>query len=79
MEEIMKITNIVLLVGLSLAASATPALAAVKHSEATTGRDAAMAACSAQAQKRFGGMYYNFDQDRAFVYDSCMRDHGFAE
>jgi hypothetical protein len=79
MERKMKTTNIALLLGFSLAGLATPALAAVKSSPGETGRDAAMAACNAQAQKRFGGMYYNFDQNRAFVYGDCMRDHGFAE
>jgi hypothetical protein len=79
MERKMKMTNIALLLGFSLAALATPALAAVKSSSGETGRDAAMAACNAQAQKRFGGMYYNFDQNRAFVYEDCMHDHGFAQ
>jgi hypothetical protein len=73
----MKMTNIALLVGLSIAALATPALAAVKDSGAT-GRDAAIAACSAQAKQRFGGMYYNFDQSRDYVYGDCMQAHGQA-
>jgi hypothetical protein len=24
-------------------------------------------------------MYYNFDQDRTFAYNSCMHDHGATE
>jgi hypothetical protein len=80
MEELtMKMANIALLVGFSLAALASPAMAAVKNSSGATGRDAAIAACNAQAQKRFGGMYYNFDQDRTFAYNSCMHDHGATE
>jgi hypothetical protein len=79
MERKMKMTNIALLLGFSLTALATPALAAVKSSSGETGRGAAMAACNAQAQKRFGGMYYNFDQNRAFVYEDCMHNRGFAE
>ena len=75
----MKIINIALLAGLSIAALATPALAAVKDAGAGTGRDAAIAACSAQAKQRFGGMYYNFDQNRDFVYEDCMHDHGLAQ
>jgi hypothetical protein len=74
----MKTTSIALLVGLSIAALASPALAAAKGSGAT-GRDAAIAACNSEAQKRFGGMYYNFDQSRAYVYDNCMHDRGFAQ
>jgi len=75
----MKMTNVGLLVALSIAALASPALATVKNSPgAVTGRDAAMEACSTQAQKRFGGMYYNFDQNRSFIYEGCMHDHGFA-
>jgi hypothetical protein len=72
----MKMTNIALLVGLSVAALATPALATVKDSGAS--RDAAVAACSAQAKQRFGGMYYNFDQSRDYVYGDCMYEHGQA-
>jgi hypothetical protein len=72
----MKITNIALLAGLSVAALATPALAAVRDSGASNSRDAAIAACIAQARQRFSGMYYNFDQNRAFVYGDCMEQHG---
>ncbi len=72
----MKMTNIAVLVGLSIAALATPAVAAVKDSGAATGREAALAACNAQAKQRFGGMYYNFDQNRSFVYGDCMHEHG---
>jgi hypothetical protein len=73
----MRITNIALLAGLTIAASATPALAAVRESGATNSRDPAIAACTAQARQRFGGMYYNnFDQNRAFVYGDCMEQHG---
>jgi hypothetical protein len=74
----MKMTNMALLVGLSVAALATPALAAVKDSGANS-RDAAVAACSAQAKQRFGGMYYNFDQNRDHVYGACMHEHGQAD
>jgi hypothetical protein len=74
----MKMTNIALLVGLSIAALATPALAAVKDSGATNSRDTALAACNAQAKQRFGGMYYNFDQSRDYVYGDCMQAHGQA-
>jgi hypothetical protein len=75
----MKTANIALLVGLSVAALASPAMAAVKNAPgAATGKDAAIAECSALAQKRFGGMYYNFDQNRAFAYEDCMHDHGQA-
>ncbi len=72
----MKITNIALLAGLSIATVATPALAAVRDSGATNSRDAAIAACSAEAKQRFGGIYYNFDQNRSFVYADCMHQHG---
>jgi hypothetical protein len=73
----MKMTNIALLVGLS--ALASPAMAAVKNAPgAESGRDAAIAACSAQAKQRFGGMYYNFDQSRDYVYGDCMHEHGQA-
>jgi hypothetical protein len=72
----MKMTNIALLVGLSIAALASPAMAAVKNSSGETSRDAAIAACNAQAKQRFGGIYYNNDQNRAFVYGDCMREHG---
>jgi type II secretory pathway pseudopilin PulG len=74
----MKLINMALLVGLS-AALASPAMAAVKNSSGESARDAAMAACNAQAQKRFGGMYYNFDQNRSYVYGDCMHAHGLAE
>jgi hypothetical protein len=74
-KRIMRITNIALLAGLTIAASATPALAAVRESGATNSRDAAIAACTAQARQRFGGTYYNFDQNRAFVYGDCMEQH----
>ena len=43
---------------------------------AAAGRDAAIEKCVAQAHKRFGGMYYNFDQNRTFVYADCMHDAG---
>jgi hypothetical protein len=72
----MKVTKIALLAGLSIAALATPALAAVRDSGASNSRDAAIAACTAQAKQRFGGMYYNFDQNRSFVYGDCMEQHG---
>jgi hypothetical protein len=79
-ENIMKMTNIALLVGFSIVALATPALAAVKDSSgATKGRDAAVAACNAEAQKHYGGMYYNFDQTRDFAYEHCMHDRGVAQ
>jgi hypothetical protein len=71
----MKMTNVALLAALSIAALATPALAAVKDAGAT-GRDAAVAACTTQAKQRFGGIYYNFDQSRSFVYGDCMHEHG---
>jgi hypothetical protein len=69
-------TNVALLVGFSIAALATPALAAVGDPEAASGRDAAVAACTAQAKQRFGGIYYNFDQSRAFTYGACMQERG---
>jgi hypothetical protein len=72
----MKITNIALLAGLSIAALATPALAAVRDTGATNSRDAAMAACNREARQRFPGMYYNFDQNRSYVYGDCMEAHG---
>jgi hypothetical protein len=76
----MKMTNIALLVGFSIVALAAPALAAVKDSsEAAKGRDGAIAACNAEAQKRYGGMYYNFDQTREFAYEHCMYERGFAQ
>jgi hypothetical protein len=76
-EKKMKMTNLALLVGLSVAALATPAAAAVRSSSgAETGRDAAIAACTSEAKQRFGGMYYNFDQSRAYVYGDCMHAHG---
>jgi hypothetical protein len=70
------ITSVALLAGLSIAAVATPTFAAVRESGATNSRDAAIAACTAQARQRFGGMYYNFDQSRAYVYGDCMEQHG---
>jgi hypothetical protein len=79
MEELMKMMKNAVLIGLAVAALASPAMAAVKNSSGATGRDAAMAACNAQAQKRFGGMYYNFDQSRSYVYGDCMHEHGLAE
>jgi hypothetical protein len=78
MEVDVKITNIALVVGLSIAAWASPSLAAVKNPGAVTGRDAAMAACNAEASRHYGGMYYNFDQSRDYAYDHCMHDRGFA-
>ncbi len=77
----MKMTNIVLLVGLSLAALASPAMAAVRDSSgAVIGRDAAIAACNADAHNRYHGMYTSgWDQDRAFVYENCMHDRGYAQ
>jgi hypothetical protein len=69
-------TNIALLAGLTVAALATPAVAAVRESGATDSRDAAIAACTAQARHRFPGIYYNFDQSRAYVYGDCMEAHG---
>jgi hypothetical protein len=72
----MKITNIALLAGLTIAALATPVLAAVRESGATNGRDAAIADCTSQARQRFPGIYYNFDQSRAYVYGDCMEAHG---
>jgi hypothetical protein len=48
-------------------------------SGAAKGRDGAIAACNAEAQKRYGGMYYNFDQTREFAYERCMHDRGFAQ
>jgi hypothetical protein len=75
----MKMTNIAVLLGLAVAALATPAMAAVKNAQGVeAGRDAAISACSAEAKQRFGGMYYNFDQSRAFVYGDCMHQHGQA-
>jgi hypothetical protein len=76
----MKMTNIVLLVGLSVAALASPAMAAVRNSSgAATGRDAAITACNAEAHNRYHGTYTSgWDQDRAFVYGDCMHDRGFA-
>jgi hypothetical protein len=78
MEVNMKIGNIALLVGLSIAAWASPSMAAVKNSATVTGRDAALAACNVEARKHYGGMYYNFDQARDFAYDHCMYDRGFT-
>jgi hypothetical protein len=76
----MKMTNIALLVGFSIAALATPALAAVKDSSGTAkNREGAIAACNAEAQKHYGGMYYNFDQTRDFAYEHRMHDRGFAQ
>jgi hypothetical protein len=76
-RKLMKMINIALLAGLSVAALASPAMAAVKNSQgAATGRDAAIAACSSEARQRFGGMYYNFDQNRSYVYGDCMQEHG---
>jgi hypothetical protein len=48
-------------------------------SGAAKSRDTAIAACNAEAQKHYGGMYYNFDQTRDFVYEHCMHDRGFAQ
>jgi hypothetical protein len=53
-------------------------MAAANAPGAETGRDAAVAARSAQAKQRFGGMYYNFDQSRDYVYGDCMHEHGQA-
>ena len=72
----MKMTNIALLAGLSIAVLVTPAFAQVREPGATNSRDAAIAACTAEAKQRFGGMYYNFDSDRAAVYGACMHEHG---
>jgi hypothetical protein len=70
-------TNIALLTGLSIAALASPAMAAVRNAPgAETSRDAAIAACNAEAKQRFGGMYYNFDQNRSYIYGDCMHEHG---
>jgi hypothetical protein len=73
----MKMINIALVVGLAIAALASPAMAQVRNP--TTGRDAAIAACNAEAHNRYHGMYTSgWDQDRAYVYGDCMHDHGFA-
>jgi hypothetical protein len=73
----MKVTNIALLVGVSVAALASPAMAQVRNS--TTDRDAAIAACNTEAHNRYRGNYTSgWDQDRAFVYENCMHDRGFA-
>jgi hypothetical protein len=76
-RAIMKmITSVALLAGLLVSGVATPTIAAVRESGATNSRDAAIAACSAEARQRFGGMYYNFDQNRSYVYGDCMEQHG---
>ncbi|MBV9969501.1 MAG: hypothetical protein JO228_05930 [Xanthobacteraceae bacterium] len=72
----MKMTSIALLAGLSIAAVATPSFAAVRESGATNGRDAALAACNAEARQRYPGIYYNWDQNRSYVYGDCMAAHG---
>jgi hypothetical protein len=76
----MKMMNIAFLVGLSIAGSASPAMSAVRNSSgAVTGRDAAIAACNAEAHYRYHGSYTSgWDLDRAFVYRDCMHDRGFA-
>jgi hypothetical protein len=76
----MKMMNIGLLVGLSIAGLASPAMSAVRNSSgAVTGRDAAIAACNAEARNRYHGSYTSgWDLDRAFVYRDCMHDRGFA-
>jgi hypothetical protein len=78
----MKMMNIALLVGLSIAGLASPAMSAVRNSSgaAVTGRDGSIAACNAEARNRYRGNYTSgWDQDRAFVYGDCMHDRGFAQ
>jgi hypothetical protein len=76
----MKMMNIAFLVGLFTAGLASPAMSAVRNSSgAVTGRDAAIAACNAEAHNRYHGIYTSgWDMDRAFVYGDCMHDRGFA-
>jgi hypothetical protein len=75
----MKMTNLALLVGLSIAALASPAMSAVRNSSGAVTRDAAIASCNAEARSRYHGSYTSgWDLDRAFVYGDCMHDHGFA-
>jgi hypothetical protein len=75
----MKTTHIVLLAGLSIAALASPATAAVRNlSEAAAVRHATMAACNAEANNSYPGSYDYFRPARTFVYEHCMHDHGYA-
>ena len=76
----MKMMNTGLLVGLSIAGLASPAMSAVRNSSgAVTNRDATIAACNAEARSRYHGSYTSgWDLDRAFVYGDCMHDRGFA-
>jgi hypothetical protein len=78
-RDVVKMTNIALLVGLSIAALASPAMAAMRNlSAAATVRDATRAACNADAYNSYPGSHGYFGPARTFVYENCMHDHGYA-
>jgi hypothetical protein len=70
--KFVSLLSFALAMGLSVANS--PASAAVK--DTSSSREAVILKCNAQAKSHYPGSYRDWDQTRAFAYQSCMHDAG---
>jgi hypothetical protein len=74
--KFVSLLSVALAMGLSVATWTSTASAAVK--DTGSARDAAILKCNAQAKSHYPGSYRDWDQTRAFAYQSCMHDAGQA-
>jgi hypothetical protein len=72
--KFVSLLSFALAMGLSVATWNSPASAAVK--DTGSAREAAILKCNAQAKSHYPGSYRDWDQTRAFAYQSCMHDAG---
>jgi hypothetical protein len=72
--KFVSLLSFALAMGLSVATWNSPASAAVKDTNAA--REAVILKCNAQAKSHYPGSYRDWDQTRAFAYQSCMHDAG---
>jgi hypothetical protein len=74
--KFVSLLSFALAMGLSVATWNSPVSAAVK--DTGSAREAAILKCNTQAKSHYPGSYRDWDQTRAFAYQSCMHDAGQA-